>query len=201
MAYADFSLESVEATFGLIALPGDLFPGLEKLPVPAWLGELLDRGRRSAALVSEKARSEFLVAPILLAARELVLGDLSIYSGQRLDVDPSRGLVGECDYILATTPNVARLRAPLVTVLEAKKGDIEASLGQCVAQSVAARLFNERAGAVSRPLFGCVTSGEDWQFLRLEGEEIIIDRKRLYIDNVGGILATLQAIIEPRRPD
>ena len=195
MAYTDFTLESVEATFGLTTQPGDLFPGLRPLSVPAWLQDLLDRGRQTAALVSEKARSEFLVVPILLAVHDVAPCVMSIYSGQRLDVDASRGLAGECDFILALTPAVPRLRAPLVTVLEAKKGDVEAGLGQCVAQMVGARLFNERAGEPPRAVFGCVTSGEVWQFLRLEGADLTMNSLRLFIDNVGGILAAFQAIL------
>lgn len=205
MPYADFTLERAESALGLTARPGDLFPGLGAVAVPGWLRDMLDRGQRVAALVSEKARSEFLVVPILIAAKEFAPGPLSIYSGQRLDLDASRGLIGECDYILALTPPVPRLRAPLVTVLEAKKGDVEAGLGQCVAQMVGARLFNERAGEPPGPIFGCVTTGEVWQFLRLAEAEILIDPTRLFLDNVGGILATLQAILsrqsfEPNRP-
>jgi len=195
MAYADFTLESVEAAFGLTALRGDLFPGLLPVDVPPWLHDLLERGQHAVALLSEKARSEILVVPILIAVHDLTPGPLAIYSGQRLDVDPARGLTGECDFILARTPAVPRLKAPLVTLLEAKKGDIEAGLGQCVAQMVAARLFNERAGEPVRTLFGCVTTGDDWQFLRLEDSAVTIHSSRLYIDNIGGILAALQAIV------
>lgn len=196
MSYADFTLESVEAAFGLSSRHEILFAGLKPLTVPVWLSDLLERGRKTAALVSEKARSEFLVVPVLLAVREFATGNVSVFSGQRLDVDPQRGLAGECDYILALTQPLPRLRAPLITVLEAKKGDVEAGLGQCVAQMVGARLFNERAGEPQRPLFGCVTSGEDWQFLRLENTTISVDPTRLYIDNVGGILAIIKAIVE-----
>jgi hypothetical protein len=195
MSYTDFNLELAEATFGLTARPGEIFAGLTPVAVPAWLIDLLERGRQVAALVSEKARSEFLVVPVLLAAREFASAELSIYSGQRLDVDPERGLVGECDYILALTPPVPRLRAPLVTVLEAKKGDVEAGLGQCVAQMVGARLFNERAGVTAQLVYGCVTTGEVWQFLRLDSSAVVIDRVRQFIDNVGGILAVLRAIV------
>ena len=49
MAYADFTLETVEAAFGLIAQPGDLFPALPAVPVPAWLRDQLERGRRGIA--------------------------------------------------------------------------------------------------------------------------------------------------------
>ncbi len=197
MAYKDFTLEAAEAAFGVVAQPGVLFPDRASVAVPEWLVGMLERGRQAAALVSEKARSEFLVVPILLAARELAPGPLAIFSGQRLDVDSERGLVGECDYILALTPPVPRLRAPLATILEAKKGDIEAGLGQCVAQMVGAALFNERAGQ-PRPMFGCVTTGEDWQFLRLETGSVTIDRTRLFIDNLGGILGVLKAMLNAR---
>jgi hypothetical protein len=195
MPYNDFTLESAEARFDLVTVPGDLFPGLTPLPVPEWLRDLLARGQGVAALVSEKARSEFLVTPVLLACRDLVSGDLSIYSGQRLDVDAELGLTGECDYILALTPPVPRLRAPLVTVLEAKRGDIEFGLGQCVAQMVGARLFNEHAGCRVEHIFGVVTTGEAWQFLRLAGATVTLHRERLFIAGVGGILRALQSIL------
>jgi hypothetical protein len=196
MTYADLSLEAVESTFGLISRPGELFPGLRPAPVAEWLRDYLIRGRRVAALVSAKARSEYLVAPILMAARDLTTSDLAVFSGQRLDVDPARGLLGGCDYIIALAPPVPRLRAPLITVLEAKKGDVDSALGQCAAQMIGARLFNERAGQGLIHVHGCATSGEVWQFLRLEPAELIVDETRFFLDNVGGILAALQAIVQ-----
>jgi len=172
----------------------DLFPALTPGPMPDWLPGWLDRGTR-LALISEKARSEFIVVPILLAGRELCGDQLAIYSGQRLDVDPSRGLVGECDFILAIGPAVPPLRAPIATVVEAKNNDIEAGLGPCIAQMAAARQFNEMAGRSATPIYGCVTTGETWQFLRLEGASVLLDRKRFYLDNIAGILAAIRAIV------
>jgi hypothetical protein len=196
MAYADFTLESAEAELGVTARPGVLFPDLQPVPVPAWLRDQLTRGMR-LALVSEKARSEFIVAPILLAARELSGDRIAILSGQRLDVDPERRLVGECDFILALSEPVPRLRSPLLTVVEAKKNDIEAGLGQCIAEMVGAQLYNERSGQPMPAVFGCVTTGEGWQFLRLAGTAVTIDQRRLYIDNVGAILAAFQKVLPP----
>ena len=144
MAYTDFTLELAESRLGVRARPGNLFPGLVAVAVPDWLRDFLARGMQ-LALVSEKARSEFIVGPILLGCRELTGGVLAILSGQRLDVDAERGLQGECDFILALADPMPRLRAPLITVVEAKKNDIEAGLGQCVAQMVAARDYNEDA--------------------------------------------------------
>ena len=187
MAFTDFTLESVEAELGVTPHSGVIFPTLPEASVPAWLTDGLARGME-LALVSEKARSEFIVAPVLLGVRELSGGRISILSGQRLDVDPGRRLLGECDFILALSEPLPRLRAPLVTVVEAKKNDIDAGLGQCIAQMVAAQLFNERVGHIG-VVYGCVTTGEDWQFLRLDGQVVLIDTTRRYINDVGSILA------------
>ena len=193
MAFTDFTLETVETELGIIPRPGPLFPALPVASVPAWLTGALARGMESA-LVSEKARSEFIVAPILLAVRELSGGRIAILSGQRLDVDAARRLLGECDFILALSEPLPRLRAPLVTIVEAKKNDIEAGLGQCIAQMVAAQLFNERAGH-SGVIYGCVTTGEDWQFLRIDGQSVVIDTTRRYINDVGSILSVFLSIV------
>ncbi|MFO1433500.1 MAG: hypothetical protein U1F76_25955 [Candidatus Competibacteraceae bacterium] len=200
MAYNEFTLESAEAELGVVAHPGDLFPNLSSIPVPSWLQELLARSMQ-LALISEKARSEFIVAPILLACRELSGNALTILSGQRLDVDPVRKLQGECDFILALSEPVPRLRAPLVTIVEAKRNDIESGLGQCIAQMVGAQLYNERAAQAPKMIYGCVTTGEDWQFLQLQGTTVLIGRQRLYIDNVGRILAVFQAIFAHARSE
>ncbi len=195
MAYTDFTLELAEERLGVRVAFGDLFANLTPLPVPAWLSETLERGRQSAVFLTEKARSEFIVAPVLLACREFVTGELAIFSGQRLDVDASRGLVGECDYLVARSEPIPRLRAPLMAVMEAKRGDIELGLGQLVAQMVAARLFNERAGTGPTRMYGVITTGDDWQFLRLENNTVTMPQQRLYLSNLGNVLAALKAAV------
>lgn len=196
MAFSDFTLDHIGRTLGVTTREADLFPSAVPVTAPPWLTDTLGR-RTQLALISEKARSEFIVVPILLASRELSPVPLAIFSGQRLDVDPARGLVGECDFILATAPPVPPLRSPIVTVVEAKKNDIEGGLGQCAAEMVAAHLFNQAEGRASAPMHGCVTTGEVWQFLRLSeaADAIEIDRRRYYLDDVGGILAAIQTII------
>ena len=194
MPYDDFSLETISTVLGVSVETADVFPPLPPSPVPQWLREMLDRGTRQV-LLSEKARSEFIVVPVLLACQDLSPEPISIYSGQRLDVDPVRGLIGECDFILAATAPVPALRAPLMIIVEAKKNDVEGGVWQCIAQMVGARVFNERAGRAPAPVYGCVTNGEAWQFLRLADQLAAIDVRRYYIDNVGGILAVFRWIV------
>jgi hypothetical protein len=194
MPYSDFTLENVTAKLGLDSRPELLFPKLQAVPVPEWLTTLLSKNTL-LAFISEKARSEYLISPILTAAREVSGDRLAIFSGQRLDVDASRGLTGECDFILSLAPSVPILRAPLVTVVEAKKADIELGLGQCIAEMAGAQAFNEKAGEGTRPIFGCVTSGEVWQFLKLDGKTAIQDLRRYTLSELGFILSNFREMV------
>jgi hypothetical protein len=194
MAYSDFTLEKAAADLGITTQEADLFTQLKPIVQPTWLREILGK-RTQLALISEKARSEFIIVPILLACRDLSQNKLAIFSGQRLDVDPSLGLTGECDFILALAPPVPPLRSPILTVVEAKKNDVEAGLGQCIAQMVAANLFNRASEQAEIPIYGCVTTGEIWQFLQLLQKVVLIDEKRYYLDDIGRILAVIQAIV------
>jgi hypothetical protein len=199
MAYSDFSLARARKELGLVVEYVELFPTLDPAPIPSWLTETL---RRYGAfpLVSEKARGELIVMPILAAARELSPRAFTVFSGQTLNVDEARGLNGECDFIVGLTPPTPLLTAPLITIVEAKNGVIEQGLGQCAAQMVGARLFNQAEEKQELPVFGCVTSGEDWQFLKLEGTQLKLDSQRYYISNPDRILAILNAIVATARP-
>src|SRR5579871_894898 len=100
MSYLDFTLQSIEATFGVVARTAPLFAELEPMSAPSWLQELLERSLQ-LPMVSEKARSELIVMPVLLACRELSDNAITVFSGSRLDVGPEQGLVGECDFLRA----------------------------------------------------------------------------------------------------
>lgn len=194
MSYGDYTLDAALQMFQLSVTQVPLFGDVRPVEPSAWRVETLRKGK-TLALFSEKSRSEFIVAPMLLTCRDLAGDACFVYSGVRLDVDTERGLCGECDFILARTAPSPALRAPLLVVVEAKKNDIEEGLGQCVAQMVGARLFNERHGQQSERVYGCVTTGESWQFLRLEDATLAADTDRYYISEPGKILAVLLEIM------
>jgi hypothetical protein len=175
-------------------LPGMVFPVLAPAPMPAWLTDLLARGTQ-LRVESEKARNEFIVAPILLAVRELSGNTVGLFSGERFDVDPPAGLSGECDFILTLSHAIPVIRAPVIFVVEAKRQDIAAGLGQCAAQMIAARRFDVRHGHPLAHVYGCVTTGEVWQFLRLDDEGIIYDTHRFFLDDIGRILAAFLHVV------
>lgn len=193
MAYSDFTLELVRTRFGIETAEADLFPGLAPVEPNAWLQATLAL-RTRLSLFSEKARCETIVSPILIAAREMAGGHTALFSGAMLNVDQAAGLAGECDFILSAGPSIPPLRAPLLAVVEAKKNDIDAGLGQCVAQMIGARRFNDADGRADQAVFGCVTTGEAWQFLRLEPAAAALHNRVWYLTDLPLILGALLAI-------
>jgi len=67
-------------------------------------------------------------------------------------------------------------------------------LGQCAAEMVAIQLFNEREGTSVPAVFGCVTSGSLWRFLKLEDSALTIDRPEYHLRDVAKILGILVTI-------
>ncbi len=195
LSYRTMTLDIVHKRFRLHFKRVPLFTHVEPIAPSAWLTETLSKGM-ALALISEKARAEFVVAPILLEVRALCQDAISIYSGVCFDVDPANGLKGVCDFIVSKTLPVPTLQAPVVVLVEAKKNDIEEGLGQCAAEMLAARIFNEREQNAIDTIFGCVTTGEDWQFLKLQADTLYIDESKLFISELPKILGTLKLIVE-----
>ena len=197
MAFSDFDLHMVVETFGLhVERDTDLYAGLAPLEpsdyLRAWLG---DFGRLAVAVGTEMARSVYIIAPILGEAQRRAAGPVHVMPGIALDADKSRGLNGFCDYLISRSEEIYYLRSPLAAVVEAKREDIIGGLGQCAAAMVGMRVFNERDNTQFPTLYGCVSSGTNWQFLRLEGDVLFIDRREYYLAEVGLLIGILVQIM------
>ncbi len=196
MAYTTFTLEKLQDQFGIMALDTSILSNVQAVPVSSWLKETLHRMSDSALKTrSEKARSEFIIAPILTEILELNQHRFALFSGQYFDVEPETGLSGECDFLLTMQPKASIVSAPVFALIEAKKQDIEAGLGQCAAQMLAAQKFNLRKETPQIAVYGCVTTGEIWQFLKLQGSTLEIDTERYYLNELELLLGALQNVI------
>jgi hypothetical protein len=193
MAYSDFTLDSVRRAFALtLDERADLFATVPDRAIsPSLRAHLENYVPLALAIHTEKARSELIVMPILLEVWNLMDRQIGLFSGINFDVEPEKGLCGFCDFILSQTPEQFVLSAPVVTVVEAKNDNIKSGLGQCVAEMVAARLFNERTGEGPATIHGVVTTGSNWRFLKLDGGTVFVDRPEYYLDRVEKILAIL----------
>ncbi|MEP7037026.1 MAG: hypothetical protein ABI891_01675 [Acidobacteriota bacterium] len=196
MSYTDFDIQRVEKDLHLSVVVEKIDWQFEPIAPSDWLLKSLEKGEKNA-FVSEKARSEFIVVPILLAAQEILNYEVQIFSGQTLNVEPSLGLTGECDFILSKTKPTPALKSPIVSLVEAKKNDIELGLGQCIAQMFAALIFNRQNNDIEfQTVFGCVTTGETWQFLKLQEKIAIVDSERFYLPEVEKILGVFKSIFD-----
>lgn len=197
MAYSQFSsLRQVKKQFGLTEKNVQLFPELPHVEPSELLRQLLGRVLQSQiAYFSEKSRSEAIVFPVLLEVRFLNNNDFAVYSGAVIDADRERGLNGECDFILSQGQQSIELDAPFFCIVEAKDNDIEFGVPQCVAQMLGARIFNEQEGRILPVIYGCVTTGEQWLFLKLEGDTIFIDNTRYPLENLTKLLGVLNWIV------
>jgi hypothetical protein len=197
MAYRDFDIQTLVKRFQLQEVEAQLFVGVTPIQPSDWLKDILATlGIFGLKGSTEKARSEFVVMPILGEIARRNPGKVGIYSGRTLDVDRDRGLNGECDFILTKGEMKRILNAPIFSLVEAKKQDIELGLGQCAAQMLGASLFNQQEGAAIETIFGCVTTGEMWQFLQLSQQTLTIDNQLYFLNQLDEILGILQVVLE-----
>jgi hypothetical protein len=194
LSYSSFTIDRVRKQFGIRLGLKELFNDVEPVPPSDFLRTVLRRSS-SLFLFSEKARSEFIIAPVLLEIREILNQRISIYSGMSLDVSPEEGLQGICDFIITGTPPFPTVQSPLVMIVEAKRNAVEEGLGQCAAEMIAARRLNQEDEQPYTTVYGCVTTGELWQFLQLdEDRNLLIDPAKVYIEHIDRILGILSAM-------
>ncbi len=197
MAYSDFDLRKVRKEFGLqIDEQPELFADVAPVQPSAILANTLaETARLAIAINTEKARSELLITPVLLEIWRQAQSHISLFSGTEFNVDVERGLTGYCDYILSRSKAQLTVNAPVVMIVEAKNENIKGGLGQCVAEMIAAQMFNAREGNGIDTIYGAVTSGEIWKFLKLVGSVASIDLSDYYIVRMPNIVGILRQAV------
>lgn len=190
MSYSDFTLEKVQKVFDLtISEDVDLFANIPELEPSALLTEFLqDNAQLALKINTEKARSEMIIAPILLDLRKQVGSKISLFSGVDFNVDIERGLNGTCDYIISKSPEQLFLKSPVIVLVEAKKENIGAGIGQCASEMLAAQVFNDREGNQIPVILGVVTSGNIWRFLELSEKHLKVDAIEYYLKDINKVL-------------
>ena len=199
MAYSNFTLSRVKADFGIVTdETQDIFAETTPIQPSDLLALILkDQLPLAGAINTEKARSELVIMPILMEVRRILDNKISIFSGSSFEVDTTQGLDGRCDFILSRSLEQYYIASPVLTIVEAKNESIPSGLGQCIATMIAARLFNQREGQPIDILYGAVTTGTDWKFLKLEGKTASIDINAYYIKELDKILGVLVSTSNP----
>ena len=197
MAYSEFTLESVQKTFQLETVRSvGIFSEMEPVVPSAYLTTGLARKASLAtAIGTEKARSEMIVADVLVELLEHFDRSISLFSGIDFNVDAGKGLTGVCDFLVSLSPEQFYLEAPVIILVEAKNLDLKLGIGQCVAEMVAAQHFNTEKGNDISYVYGASTTGIDWQFFKLEAKCLHIDMATYTLERCDRILGILSSMV------
>jgi len=84
----------------------------------------------------------------------------------------------------------------VAAIAEAENENIKAGLGQCVAAMVGAKLFNEREQQPAAIVYGAVTSGSLWRFVRMTGVEVHLDSQEYHIRQLPKLVEILTRIVQ-----
>ncbi|MBC6435132.1 hypothetical protein FM036_35220 [Nostoc sp. HG1] len=201
MAYSDFTtISKVRSAFNLtVDEKTVLFADVDAIALSDYLKTTLTEYIPLAtAINTAKARSELIIAPILLEVRRILNFQIGFFSGTEFNADVKSGLNGYCDYILTASSDLYEIRTPVITLVEAKNENIKSGLGQCIAEMLGAQLFNQQQNDEIEAIYGCVTTGNAWKFLKLVNQTVFIDLSDYYIKEVDKILGI---IAKPLRKD
>jgi hypothetical protein len=198
MPYSKFTLSKAVEDFKLQIKEGErFFPEIVPVNPTPFVKELLaDTIPWAIAVGSEKARSEGIINPVLLDVKRQMEGKISVFSGEEFNVDPTMELNGFCDFILSKSSEQLFVKAPVLMMVEAKKEDLKPALGQCLAEMVAAQMFNRQKGLSIPVVYGAVSSGTVWKFLKLEQDLVTIDLTDYPLPPVENILGILMWIVQ-----
>ncbi len=194
MLYSQFNtITKVKETFGLTTVEGLIFlPDIKPIsPSPTLASTLEETLPLAVATGTEKARSELIISPVLVEVRRSLQRQISLFSREEFNVDESLGLNGRCDFLISRSPEQLAIEAPAIVIVEAKQADLKTGIGQCVAEMVAAQKFNQEKQQPLPNLYGSITNGLQWQFLKLSGTEVSIDLNLYSLPPVEQILGFL----------
>jgi hypothetical protein len=198
MSYSQFTIEGIKSEFGInLSEKVGFFAHISERKYSELLRETLEYNIPLALSInSEKSRSEMIVTPILIEIRKQFMNQISLFSGIDFTVDSQQGLGGICDFLISRSPEQLFVRAPVIVLVEAKNENLKSGFAQCIAEMLAAQLFNTQENNPIDVIYGAVTIGTLWRFLRLSGTVVELDLTEYFIKDISKILGILFNMVE-----
>ena len=199
MAYRDFKERDLRQKFGIQKREAALFKGEFIAPVPP--SERLAFALEDARLItlsSEKAVSERIISNVIAELKRMMPEAVQIFSGEQINGDTEAGLNGEIDYVVTLNAMSIAPEAPILCVCESKIGRLDRAIPQAMAQLLGAERFNQKHSGDGPPitvLYGVVTDGNLWQFLRLEQNIVTVDTQLYYLNDLPTLLGAFKHIL------
>jgi hypothetical protein len=196
MAYRDFKMETLNTKFSIVQASGRLFGELPHVAPSVWLTATLERNSHFPK-TTEKAVSEYLINPILSEIVVLNSGKITLLSGEQLNADKLQNLNGEVDFMFLHIPYTVEVQSPVICITEAKLNQAtEKSIPQAAAQMFGAQVFNKNHDKPTETMYGAVTDGEKWIFLKLQNLVLTIDTERYVTKKLDELLGVLHFIVQ-----
>jgi hypothetical protein len=200
MAYSNFkSLKKVVEKYSLKVASEDLFNenAINLIEPSDWLKKSMELANM-LGFYTEKERSERLVHPILAELVSLNNAQITLYSGQELNID--KDLAGECDYLMTIGHKVIDyVSAPVFSVVEAKRQDMEHGTAQCTAQMIGALKYNKIDGIELPYIYGATTDGQKWRFMKFDNNLLTIHPNYYYLSDLPKLLGVFAHLISDCR--
>ena len=200
MAYSDYTFSKLKKRFNISQESVYLFEGITINPVVPSARILEDiKEAEQMPMLTEKAKSEYIIAPLVkdLKRRHPFL---SIFSGYAFNIDTDNELNGAPDFLISKRPKIVEIEAPVFCIMETKNKTVEEGYAQCAAEMYASSVFNEQMGEPLTTIYGAVTNGFDWVFLKYEDKRVEIDMNRYYLGNLPQLLGVIDYIINLPTP-
>ncbi|MFM2344972.1 MAG: hypothetical protein RLZZ210_1584 [Pseudomonadota bacterium] len=197
MSYSDYQyFKQIQKDFAInYQIVESLFPQIEIAYPSDFLIQILKIAKSLPSTHSEKSRSENLITPILWEVYQKQSGRITLFSGCKLNINEK--LSGICDYIIANKKSLLELDSPIVCIVEAKHRTLEEGFAQAGAEMIASRIFNQKNDSNINIIYGVVTNGIDWRFLKLQDDILYIDQEIYFssTDYVAKLLGVFNQIL------
>ena len=196
MSYPKFTLSRLKEKYNINQQNIWLFKDIEITPISP--SERLEQDLKEAEgtpLLSEKAKSESIIAPIMRELKRNNYQDITIFSGYTFNIPEEDELSGAPDFLISAKASIIEPQSPIFCLFESKNKSAEDGFAQCAAEMYAARLFNKKMKEPHETIYGAVTNAFQWIFMKLEGDTIYIDFQRYYLIELPKILGIMQYIV------
>ncbi len=201
MSYSDFNLKQVQKDFNLEIIEKlGIFSKIKKSEISDYFMITLEENIPLAVSINtEKAKSELIISNVLIEVRKIFDRKISFFSGIEFNIDKEKGLNGYCDFMISLSSEQLFVKSPIIILVEAKNENMMGGLGQCIAEMVAARMFNEKEGNNIPSIYGTVTTGLFWKFIKLTNNIVEIDLKDYSIeDNPERVIGILSSMMKEK---
>ncbi len=187
--FSQISSADLEQMFGINIIQKKFIPTVDFIQVPSWLEHIIEHQKGNLAMLrNEKAISEVIIAPVLMAVQQLFADKITVFSGEPMATDE---LSGTCDFLITKDPQAYEPKGGYFILVEAKKNDLLSGISQCVAEMYAAQILNKNNEIV----YGCVSTGFEWLFIKIENKTATMHPDVFTITELPRILGVFAWII------